>query len=340
MAKSLGQIHTTKFNYQRAANAGLGEANAFLCDNSGKLSTQFQRNIRMMSTYKWVGADLVLQLPEGLGLVGTTDSTQVAVKGRMRYFAPTKARCDALRDAFKQFMTQAKVQGVDPRKNRRFDFRVLPRGLSNYPTNLDSGSPVSPNNEPIYNLTTLNGSDELCMIEGSTVNEVFTKYNENVKPVSLNPTGVFTDGLETQLSAGGTQTDFVLQEGLIQSGNSNLADVIMEEIPFLLTFNPASERAVQLNWRPDPALDVSVLGGFVEIVIDEVEADGATGPGAVEGIEMDISMHWAGWKSIIRAPRTRQSKKKVRFMTKAGVIMEVTPRSWGLMNKTGLKRLN
>lgn len=303
MAKSLGQIHTTKFNYEIAAVDAVGETNAFLCDNSGKLSTQFQRNIRMMSTYKWVGADLVVQLPDDLSAPTATNSTQVAVKGRMRYFAPTRARCDALRDAYQQFMTQAKIQGVDPRKNRRFDFRVLPRDQSNYPTNT-----LLLNSEDIFNLTTLNGTDALCMTDGTGSNEVFDNYNANVRPVSAAPTGVYASGLETQLSGGG-QIDFVLNEGLIQEGNSNLADVVLEEIPFLLTFNPGSERAVQLNWRPDPALYVSVLGGFVEIVIDEVEASGASGVGAINGIEMDIAMHWAGWKSIIKSPRSRRTKR-------------------------------
>lgn len=299
MPKSLGQIHTTKFNYE-VPTGSIGEAQAFLCDNSAKLSTQFQRNIRMMQTYKWVGADLVVQLPETIN-PGGSESLEVAVKGRMRYFAPTKARCDALRDSWNQFKTQARVQGVDPSKNRLFDFRVLPRGLSQYPTNT-----LGSNTDELKNLTTLNGNDPLVMVEGSTVNEVFTNYNDNVKPIST--TASFSQGLETQLSGGG-QTDFVINEGVIQQGNPNVADVLMEEIPFTLTFNPGVERAVSLQWRPDPALYVSVLGGFVEIVLDEISAQGASGGFVINGVEMDISMHWAGWKSIISPPRSRIPKR-------------------------------
>lgn len=312
MAKSLGQIHTTKFNYERTTNGNLaiGEANAFLCDNSAKLSTQFNRNIRMMCSYKWVGADLVVQLPEDVASVGGSNSDRVIVKGRMRYFAPTKGRCQALRDAYKQLRTQAKIQGVDLSKNRQFDFRVLPRPLVNYPANVDDGSaPPSANDEDILNTTTLNGSNELCMVEGAPEVSVFDQYNTGVRPNETTVT--FNSGLQTQAQAGVAQTDFVLNEGLIQGGNPNLADVQFEEIPFELAFDSTARRVYTLQWRPDPALYVSVLGGFVEIVLDEAVAAGATGtPTAINGIEMDIAMHWAGWKSIVNPPKSGRSQPK------------------------------
>ena len=312
MAKSLGQIHTTKFNYERTTNASLaiGEANAFLCDNSAKLSTQFNRNIRMMCSYKWVGADLVVQLPEDVAPGNNSD--KVIIKGRMRYFAPTKGRCQALRDAYQQLRHQAKIQGVDLSKNRQFDFRVLPRPLVNYPANVDDGvvPTPSPNDEDILNTTTLNGSNELCMVEGTPEVSVFDQYNTGVRPNET--TVAFNSGLQTQAQAGVTQTDFVLNEGLIQGGNPNLADVQFEEIPFELAFDSTARRVYTLQWRPDPALYVSVLGGFVEIVIDEATATGSSGIGAIDGLEMDISMHWAGWKSIVNPPTTRRSKMIAR----------------------------
>ena len=309
MPKSLGQIHTTKFNYERNANVAIGESDAFLCDNSAKLSTQFNRNIRMMSTYKWVGADLVVQLPETVNLSGTQSLT-VTVKGRMRYFAPTKGRCQALRDAYQQLRAQAKIQGVDLSKNRQFDFRVTPRPVSNYPCNVDNaGLPTpTPNNEDIFNTSTLDGTNALCMVEGAAGVSVFEQYNTGVRPTDN--TVAFNAGLTTQAQSGVTQTDFVVNEGLIQTGNPNIADVEFEEIPFELAFDPTARRVYTLQWRPDPALYVSVLGGFVEIVLDEVQADGATTGFALEGLEMDVSMHWAGWKSIVRAPSQRKMTAK------------------------------
>ena len=327
MAKSLGQIHTTKFNYEGSVN-DTTDNNAFLCDNSAKLSNQFNRNVRMMNSYKWVGADLVLQLPENINPLGG-ESTEVTVKGRMRFFQPTLGRCSALRDAYKQFKEMAKSQGVDPTQNKLFDFRVLPRSVANYTLN-----PVF---DPIYNVTTLNGTDPLSMTDGGAGTTVFDTHNENVRPRASNVVaGTFSSGLTTWQS--GTQTDFVLQEGLIQSGNTDEADVQMEEIPFVLTFDGIDKRTYSLQWRPDPALYVSVLGGFVEIVMDEIKADGATGGIVLDGFEMDVSMHWAGWKSIVRSPRSRSRKFPNRQQKKiakqvGGVLTSKEAKALGRMLK-------
>ena len=302
MPKSLGQIHTTKFNYETASDA-IGVTNAFLCDNSAKLSNQFNRNIRMMQTYKWVGADLVVQLPENVNPSGG-ESLSVQVKGRMRYFAPTKGRCQALRDAYNQFRAMAKTQGVNPSVNRLFDFRVIPRGEANYTINADALNP----DEVILNLTTLDGSNPLVMTDGAVGTTVFDTYNDNVRPRSSTVVpGSFSSGLDTWPL--GSQTDFVVNEGLIQSGNPDEADLELEEIPFVLTYDVVDPRSLSLQWRPDPALYVSVLGGFVEIVLDEITASGATGLEPVNGVEVDIAMHWAGWKSIVQKPKSRRMRK-------------------------------
>lgn len=309
MPKSLGQIHTTKFNYE-TQDTSLGESKAFLCDNSARLSTQFNRNIRMMQSYKWVGADLVVQLPENIHPFGT-ESTSVQVKGRMRYFAPTKGRCQALRDAYNQFRTMAKAQGVNPGKNRLFDFRVIPRPEADYTINADAVNV----GEVLVNLTTLDNTNPLVMTGGASGVSVFDTYNENVRPRSSTVVpGSFSSGLDTWQS--GTQTDFVVNEGLIQSGNPDEADVEFEEIPFVLTYDSVDPRSMSLQWRPDPALYVSVLGGFVEIVLDEITATGATGGLPINGVEVDIAMHWAGWKSIVQPPKSRRMTRSTRSKKK------------------------
>ena len=149
----------------------------------------------------------------------------------MRYFQPTKGRCNALRDAYQMLRTQAKLQGVDLSANKLFDFRVLPRAKSNYLANNST-------DYEIYNTTTLDGVNELTMIEAAdSGSEVFTQYNQGVVPTETVVSGSdFNSGLKTQLGTIVTQTDFVTNEGLIQSGNSLIADVKMEEIPFLFNF--------------------------------------------------------------------------------------------------------
>jgi len=309
MPKSLGQIHTTSFNYEGLTTA-ITDDNAFLADSSAALSTQFNRNIRMMQSYKWVGADLVVQLPENMNPFGS-ESTEVSVKGRMRYFAPTKGRCNALRTAYQQFKETAKQQGVNPSNNKLFDFRVLPRALSNYPMN---SSPYS--SHPIYNITTLDGVRSLTMVDGgSSTVECFTSYNIGVSPEDTAVSSAdFASGLQTQVGTLLTQTDFVLEEGRIQTGNPLIADIELEEIPFVLTFNSVDKRTASLQWRPDPALYVSVLGGFVEIVLDEISASGAGGATPFEGFEMDLALHWAGWKSIVQPPSKKKSARQ-RMLT-------------------------
>ena len=300
MAKSLGLIHTTKWNYEVGAGA-TGDAAAFLCDGSAALSTQFNRNIRMMQTYKLVGADLVVNVPENSPTLG---SDRMIVKGRLRYFQPTKGRCQALRTAYQQFKETARQQGVDVSKNKLFDFRVIPRALANYTANI-IGIP----NNPILNTSTINGTDELTMT-GPVATAAFDSYNAGVAPTDATVTGAdFASGLETQLGlATGSQTDFVLNEGTIQSGNANIADTDMEDIPFELAYDTTARRVTQVQWRPDPALYVSVLGGFVEIVLDEITADGAP-LGDNEGVEMEVALHWAGWKSIVRPPSMNFGKR-------------------------------
>jgi len=309
MPKSLGQIHTTAFNYE-CSKIQIGLTECFLADGSAALSSQFNRNIRMMQSYKWVGADLVVQLPENMNPFGG-ESTEVSVKGRMRYFAPTKGRCNALRAAYQQFRETAKQQGVNPSNNKLFDFRVVPRALSNY---LHNGLPYS--THPIYNTTTLDGINSLTMVDGGASSvECFTSYNIGVSPEDQSVSSAdFASGLRTQVGTLLTQTDFVNNEGTIQTGNPLIADTEFEEIPFVLTFDAVDKRTASLQWRPDPALYVSVLGGFVEIVLDEIAADGATGATPLEGVEMDIALHWAGWKSIVQPP-SKQKSARQRMLT-------------------------
>lgn len=296
MPKSLGQIHTLKFNYE-CASSYTGTNNAHLCDVSGKLTQQFNRQIRQMQNYKMVGVDLVAQLPEDT----VFGADRVICKGRLRYFQPTKGRCDALRTAYHQVRSQMKDRGIDPSDNKGYDFRVLPRGASNYATNLAF------DNVALTNNSTLNGTKELAMTDNTaSAFEVFDSHNANVRPQITAGTADFAEGLQTQIGTIVTATDFVLNDGEISEGNPNFADIAMEEIPFELAYDSTARRVTQFNWRPDPALYLSVLTGQVEIVLDEISTAGEGGT-ELPGIEIDCSIHIAGWKSILKRPTSRST---------------------------------
>lgn len=293
MPKSLGQIHTLSFNYE-SLSTDTGTTNAHLCDVAGKLTKQFNRQIRHMCNYKVVGIDLVAQLPDGFAL----EADRVICKGRLRYMQPTKGRCDAMRTAYQQLRSEMKTRGIDPKDNKGYDFRVLPRGESNYPHN------VSFDTEALTNLAAF-GSIPLAMTDNGGVGfEVFESHNSNVLPTITTQT--FSTGLFVQ---GESPNDFVVNEGIISQGNPNYADVEMEDIPFELAYDSTARRVTQFNWRPDPALYLSIMTGQVEIVLDEVTTGGSTIPN-LPGIEIDCAIHVAGWKSFVRAPSSRSRSKK------------------------------
>ena len=311
MAKSLGQIHTTKFNYE-AADSYIGVNNAHLCDVAGKLTQQFNRQIRHMANYKIVGVDLVVQLPED---VPNLDSDRVVLKGRLRYFQPTKGRCDAMRTAYQQLREEMRSRGIDPKDNKGYDFRVLPRAQSNYITNQVFDT------EALTNNSTLNGLTPLAMTDNSAAQfEVFDSHNANVRPQITAGTANFAEGLQTQIGTVVTATDFVLNDGEISEGNPNFADTVMEEIPFELAYDSTARRVAQFNWRPDPALYLSVLTGQMEIVIDECSALGNTGGvGTSNGYEIDCAIHVAGWKSIVPTlPNFGKRSRSAKRMRAAG----------------------
>lgn len=296
MPKSLGQIHTVNSNIDPWLwDAWKGQNACFLIDLSQQLSTQYQRNIRQMCNYKVVGIDLVAQFSD----VATYEANTVVGKGRFRFMQPSKARCDAVRAAYQQVRAQMKNQGIDISKNKLYDFRYTPRDIENYAAN--------PANQPIYNLTTLNGTQALALKDnGGTAFEILSTYNEGVRPQEASTSGSdFTSGLQTQLGTIMTQTDLVLNEGTIHSGNHNVADIEFEDVPFEFAFDATARRVEQIQWRPDPALYLNVMGGHIEVIIDELTVQGL---GSTPSMELDIAVHVAGWKSFA-SPQKKLSTK-------------------------------
>ena len=288
-AKELGQIHTV--NYRQAIADGLTfPASIVNVDLPGQLTEQLQTMVRCGTYHKVVGIDMTLDTR------GTTGGGQIT--GRIRYYAPTRGRCEAFRSAFKAMKEQMKNQGINTRTNPLYDFRA-PINNSLH----ESGE--------FPNQATLDGLTGLALRHDSRAGaSIFGVHNETVRPTYTDSAGtLYPDGFDTLLAneTDGNATDFVLNDAVPFTGNRNAASLEYEEIPFMLTWTPDStDFAVNWNWRPDPALFLAVLSGQMSIIVEEMELDG----GNVQGLNLNVAVMVSGWKSIMGDPSKKRSNSK------------------------------
>ena len=146
MAKELGQIHTVNYT-QAVANTGSAQ-NAINVDLPGQLTEQLQTIIRAGTYHKVVGVDM------SLDTVVTVGGGQIT--GYIRYYAPTKGRCEAFRGAFKAMKEQMKLQGVETRTNPMYNFRAP----LNHLAHLNGAFP---------NQATLDGTNSLALYHSTNV---------------------------------------------------------------------------------------------------------------------------------------------------------------------------
>ncbi len=292
MAKELGMIHSV--NYTRTLTNSSSSGDYTLLDLPGQLSEQLQRLIRQGQYFKIAGIDM------GLQPVGAT--TSASVTGLLRYYAPTKGRCAAYRQAFKAMAEAMKVQGISMRDNKFYDFKCTTRDSSLLTNDLD-------------NCATFDGVTELAL-NGAAPNGVFQVYNDSVQPVQN--TATFSDGFGVFGSAG---NNFVVNEG--QQGylgtDGEIADTEFEEIPFNITWDNNDVTAMNFQWRPDPALYVAVMCGMFEVYFDDVTVTGST------DISLEINVMVAGWKSIMGNPdKKRRSRRSNGNMSSRKTTTTVT----------------
>ena len=297
-AKELGQIHTVNYRLTGLTNTGSTQNFANL-DLPGQLTEQLQTMVRAGTYHKVVGIDM------GLDTVGLVGGGQVV--GRLRYYAPTKGRCEAFRSAFRAMKEQMKTQGVQTSTNPMYDFRAPLNSFTHAAT------------DPFPNRATLDGTNGLALYNPTVPGaSIFDVHNKNVEPTFTGTAGdLYQPGFDTllQSSAG---TDFVLNDTVPFSGNRNEASTEFEEIPFQLTWTPDSTDLVtNFQWRPDPALFLAVMCGQFSVYIEEVNLDGD--PPAT-ALNLNIAVMVSGWKSIMGDPskkkRRSKSKKSSAKMTK------------------------
>ncbi len=286
-AKELGQIHTVNYRQSIASGSSFPQ-NLINVDLPGQLTQQLQTLVRAGTYHKVVGMDMTLDT------TGTTGGGQIT--GRIRYFAPTKGRCEAFRGAFKAMKEQMKIQGVNPSTNRLYDFKAPLNDLSHT-------SGVFPNR------ATLDGREGLALYHTTVANaSIFDVHNSTVRPVANAANDPFAEGFSTLLANDdfGNETDFVLNDEIPYTGNRDTASTEYEEIPFMLTWTPDStDFAVNWNWRPDPALYLAVLSGQLSVVVEEMELDG----GNTQGLNLNVAVMVSGWKSIMGDPSKKSNRK-------------------------------
>ncbi len=301
MAKELGMIHTVN---QSVAVTSPATPSVFgSIDVPGELTKQLNRMIHQGNFFKVVGIDI------GIDTQGTTGGGQVS--GKIRYYAPTRGRCQAYRSAFKAMATVMKNQGINMRDNHLYDFRVPLSNQSNL-----GGNPYS-------NQATLDGANGLvmCSVDAAGAPEdppttragqdVTFIHNRSVQPEYEGTVGdLFNPGFDTLQQTYAAGTDFVLNDTIPYTGNHDSADRQYEFIPFNMSWTPDStDIATTFNWKPDPALYLAVMLGQFDIFIEELNVD----EGA-PGINLRFAVHVSGWKSIMGNPdtkkrRSRRSKK-------------------------------
>jgi hypothetical protein len=293
MAKSLGQIHTVN-NQMIVSGAG----NRYNIDLAGQLTEQLQTLVRAGTYHKIVGIDMTLTA------VGTVGGGQVT--GEIRYFAPTRGRCEAFRGAFKSMKEIMKTQGIDMTKNKMYDFKAPINDFSG--ANLKSGA--FPNN------ATLDGVNGLALRHDANDGaSIFGVHNRSVQPQFTGTAGdMYTPGFDTILQSNATGTDFVLNDTIPYTGSRDFASLEYESIPFSLSYTPdTTDLTLTVEWRPDPALFLAVMCGQLQVVVNELNLDGGAG-----SLELNIATMVSGWKSIMGDPtKARRSRSSASKKTEA-----------------------
>ena len=270
----------------------------YLLDTAGELCGQLNHMVRQGTYMKVVGIDMTVTEYGGVQPEETPGGGSVS--GHLRYYAPTRGRCEAIKSAFRSVREGAKLQGFRLTDNANYDFRVPLRNTSVYSAPYDD----------LTSKATLDGTNELALFHATAAQSVFGIHNASIEPRQGGVAPTFSKGFGIPGMAG-TGTNFVKNAGvLFDPSMHNVASTEMESIPFQISFDPQGEGAAfTFNWQPDPALYLAVLTGQFELYIDEMDIDGDS-----QALRIDVAIHIAGWKSIMGNPdrkrRSRKSSKK------------------------------
>ncbi len=289
-AKELGQIHTVNENFQLIpSTSGVGFSIGDI-DLPGLLTEQLQRMVRAGNMFKVVGIDMAIELNQS--------PTSQVISGFIRYYAPTRGRCKAFRDAFKSMADVMALQGISMRDNDLYDFKA--------PINQEQAGNFK-------NQATLDGTNGLCLNNSNLGASIFGVHNAGVRPI-YEGSNVFDEGFDTLIAARSDSVDFVLNDVAPFTGNHLIASEDYEEIPFQLSISSTSDEqaTATFQFRPDPALYLAVLCGQLQIYIET--AVGGDFP--VSNNTLSVSVMVSGWKSIMGDPDKKKKSSRKRMTSK------------------------
>lgn len=305
MAKSLGLIHTVNYSTGGALVALANNTN-ILYDLPGELTEQLQHMVRAMSSFKVVGIDL------SISPILNADPLTASATGNILYYAPTKGRCNALKMAYHSVRRMMKLSGVKPTNTANYDFRPV---IADPATFL--------NGDDFHNQASIEDNGlATCLANGPGSSNIFGIYNQGIIPRIAFGSTNFEEGFDIGLRTNADSADWTLNEGVyLQALSQPLASEELESIPFDVAFTSASQSAVaddltavanSMEWRPDPALYLSVLTGQLIVQIEQISAFDTGNNEVLDEVTIEAAIHVAGWKSILSDGKKKRRHSKRR----------------------------
>ncbi len=302
MPKSLGQIHTVSHEFPHVTYS-LAAGNKLLIDLPGELTRQLQHMVRMMSSFKVVGIDM------SYGPIVNAHEVSCSMSGQVQYYAPTKGRVEACKMAYHAVRRMMKLSGVDPKDAITYDFRPLIADPAEFENGGDIGNQASIEDNGLAS----------CLANGpGGSSNIFGIYNQGIVPrQAAGDATAFEEGFDIGLRTNVASADWTLNEKVfLEALSAPTAAEELEVIPFELSY-AAADVASQIpvtnivEWRPDPALYLSILTGQLIIEIEESAAN-HEGESDLDVTQLDVAVHVAGWKSILGSnkKKSRRSRKK------------------------------
>ncbi len=305
MAKSLGQIHTVSQTFDNMTYP-LTAGNQLLIDLPGQLTVQLQHMVRMMSNFKCVGIDMFFGPIQG---ANGDDLSACSMSGYLQYYAPTKGRVEACKQAYTSVRRMMKMSGVQPTHTITYDFRPIIAD----PASFENGDEI-PNQAAIED----NGLAS-CLANGPGSSNIFGIYNQQILPRStLGSNANIQSGFDIGLRSEASSADWTLNEKVVLEALTDpVASEELEYIPFELSYTGAEgatgiANSDDLSWRPDPALYLSILTGQIIVKVDESQAVAGveSQQDPMDYTELEIAVHVAGWKGFLGSNKKHRSSKK------------------------------